>query len=608
MMQLLCNGKPLDLYEDADLQFTQENPLFAFDNIKCERTTSFKIPATPTNDALLSLARVPATRGEGMRRKFDAIMQFGVIQKTGYLYVSEYDGKEYNAIFVTGELVGLQRVRDAGSVNEILQYNAALTWGQNVKAANASSLDTFDNVRHEIANGGIQSPSFNVQAIIQDACNALQIPISWNNATGADKLRLIVANSAKIDATPVRLAMTKTGSAADHDVVLTSQTFLGIVNLQLFTAAYWQAVGHKQGPEEWYDNVTIVDTADTYQISIPYDCSLKFPNDFPDDCYLVSGRIANAIQIGTGNMVWHPSTFLGGYSFWEGDLSGVTGGKPLKGRSVSIPANTPFMIVKKSEFERPESIDYEGQIVHLGMNTQNVTSYDYGVQITIEHEFTTGDLTPYNAMLPEFSLVKLLQIVATCTGTLLTYDEGLRFVPLNFNNMPKIEINAISELKEIKRVFSNYARMNYIKFKDDEGVYGFEKRAITYALDNDNLEAEKTLQTLEASEGGSHVYYSGENNNIVEYDAIIVRGDKSRFLISQTNTGYGYLLRVGANANAGIRQLCDVSTQIKIEARMGYLQYQQITPETVLLVLGQHYVWTSQNWQKETASFTLAKI
>ena len=59
MMQLVCNGSRLDLYENTDLQFMEENPLFAFDNIKCERTTSFKLPATPTNDRVFSLARIP---------------------------------------------------------------------------------------------------------------------------------------------------------------------------------------------------------------------------------------------------------------------------------------------------------------------------------------------------------------------------------------------------------------------------------------------------------------------------------------------------------------------------------------------------------------------
>ena len=607
MMQLLCNGKPLDLYEDATVQFTQENPLFAFDNIKCERTTSFKIPATPTNDALLSLARVPATRGEGMRRKFDAVMQFGVIQKTGYLYVSEYDGKDYEAIFVTGEFVGLQSVRDAGNLNDILQYDQALTWGANIVQANAVNIDTFANVAHEIEDEGKQSPSFNLQEVAQAACNALGVPISWSNANGVDKLRVISANSAKLNTTPIRLAMTKTGSAADHSVVLTSHTFLGLVTLQYFTAAYWSAIGHKQGPEYWYDNVTLVDTADTYQISLPYDCVLEFPADFPDDCYLVSGRIANTTQPVTGNMIWYPTTFLGGYSFWEGDLSGVTGGRPLKGRKVEIPANTPFMLVKRSEFGIPE-VDYEGQIVNLGLDTENVTSYDYGVRISIEHEFTTGDLTPYNALLPDFSLIKLLQIAAACTGSVLTYENGIKFSALDFDTMRTVEVDdTLTKLGELARKFGSYAQANYIKFKSDDAVYPFEERHITYTLVNDNLDIEKTLQTLEVGEGGSKKYYVDENGVIVEYDAIVVRGNKSRLLISQTG-GYTELLRANANANPGLQRLCDASTQIKATTRLNLLEYRQLEPEVVIYMRGQRYMWVSQNWQEDTAALTLAKI
>ena len=51
-MQLLCNGVFVDLYENTKIQFTHYNPLFAFDSLKCERTTQFKLPTTKKNDSL----------------------------------------------------------------------------------------------------------------------------------------------------------------------------------------------------------------------------------------------------------------------------------------------------------------------------------------------------------------------------------------------------------------------------------------------------------------------------------------------------------------------------------------------------------------------------
>lgn len=129
MMRLLCNGRFLDLYDNASLQFTHTNPLFAFDKMECERTTQFKLPATPTNDSVFGLCRLPAYDGTGMQRKFSAQLQAGTVVKDGYLYVSEYDGKDYAAIFVTGDLIGLQAIKNAGNIGDYYSPNSTATYG-----------------------------------------------------------------------------------------------------------------------------------------------------------------------------------------------------------------------------------------------------------------------------------------------------------------------------------------------------------------------------------------------------------------------------------------------------------------------------------------------
>lgn len=56
MMQFKINGEELDLYEGLALTFKKSNILLSFDNIECERTASFSVPATPRNDAIFGLA------------------------------------------------------------------------------------------------------------------------------------------------------------------------------------------------------------------------------------------------------------------------------------------------------------------------------------------------------------------------------------------------------------------------------------------------------------------------------------------------------------------------------------------------------------------------
>lgn len=154
-MQLLCNGVRLDLYDNASLQFKHTNPLFAFDKLECERTTQFKLPCTHTNDGVLALARIPAYAGAGMRQKFTAQLQDGIVVKNGYLYVSDYDGKDYTAIFVTGELLGLQAVKNAGNLADFYTPTATAPYGQPAAFAGLTLFQTLNYCNVTVDGGGI---------------------------------------------------------------------------------------------------------------------------------------------------------------------------------------------------------------------------------------------------------------------------------------------------------------------------------------------------------------------------------------------------------------------------------------------------------------------
>ena len=84
-MQLFCNNVRLDLYEDADIQLKKTNPAYAFGELSSERSTQFKLPATPTNDRVLALARIPAYTGNAMRVKLPARLVCGLVVREGFL-------------------------------------------------------------------------------------------------------------------------------------------------------------------------------------------------------------------------------------------------------------------------------------------------------------------------------------------------------------------------------------------------------------------------------------------------------------------------------------------------------------------------------------------
>ena len=95
MIRFNVDGEYLELPADFSLQFQKKNILFAFENIECERSTSFDIPATPTNDRIFALAKVVQMHGAGMRKRYTAQMQASGVSKDGYLYVDAYEGGKY---------------------------------------------------------------------------------------------------------------------------------------------------------------------------------------------------------------------------------------------------------------------------------------------------------------------------------------------------------------------------------------------------------------------------------------------------------------------------------------------------------------------------------
>ena len=605
MMQLLCDGVFLDLYENAGVQFTHDNPLFAFDSLKCERTTQFKLPSTPKNDRVFALARIPAYDGSGMRRKFDAQLQASAVTKDGYLYIASFDGKDYNAVFVTGELVGLQAIKNAGKLKDFLQYNNSLSWS-GIKDANAASLNDFDIVRYAVSDGAVVSPSVKVRRIVQDALTQLGASIDWTNATDYDKLRIF--NAAKILLNDTEVHLTNNPDQTQDNINLGD--FLGIVQYQLSGAITYNGCTAEQDFPYWYWVSPQQSISHFDMIKLPIDITIEFPKDFPNNYFIINDFRSWYYNAGThkyeepSNV---PITFLGG---WQFDWDGNGWGEPLAGRKVLIPANTPFALLPSDAwvYERASSgATAEG----LGYHSELVPAYDFVVKISSDHEFVQGDTkVPYNALLPDMTLVELLQAIAATTGNVLNYENGtIKFEPLQFASWAVKYADTLTKKGEIVRTFADYAQRSLVQFTSGASVRSVEKLETAYTIDNVNIESSKDLQTLKCSEGGYDLnsYVSGDDtyNN----ERVKIRGteDKSTTL-ARIDASDTYMLRARLIKNTGLQNLCDASTQFKVNVRISLYEYVQITPKTLIQIDGTRYVWTARSWQKDEAQFTLAKV
>lgn len=595
MMQLVCNGMALDMYANTNLQLKHENPLFAFDNLKCERTTNFKLPATPTNDRVFNLAKIPAYRGEGMRRRFNAQLQAGTIVKNGYLYVSSFDGKDYNATFVTGELVGLQKIKDLGKIKDIMTYTDTVQVGSSLQYGYAArqNNERWANIRYAKPTAPLVRPSVCLSKIYSDI-------IAQENLTAealpaqAQQLWLISAMKAiEQDVTfavrvldpsqPSGTSPTNPYNSATSDVTIfeTEETEYGImVNTtdgyepnQFFKVVQFKAKTDIviEIPEEWEETMYI------------YDLSLT--HDDPTSGHFYGGRYFT-----TGDM-------------FDTETHIYPQGEPLAGRSVQIAAGECFSFVD-SRYYNYWSIQVLGERrynfgFYLQENSEADFASDYNLVVKTDGDLKNGDICRLQDNLPDVTFVELLKVFAAVSGRVLSYNDerGIFFDEVAFSDWNIKEIDTITKRGEVKRSFADYVKQNIINYKTEDGILFPISNA--YTIDNDNLADEKVLLTIPFSEG--------EQNK--DYPTQVYISAQSEEPTLASDAGEDVLLqRVQLPKNNNIQALCDASTQIKIDAHMPLLTYDGIKPDTALIVDNSQYLWTDRSWQKDVAQFTLARF
>lgn len=595
-MQLLCNGVALDLYDNAGLQFTHSNPLFAFDDLKCERTTNFKLPATPTNDRVFSLAKIPAYSGEGMRRKFPCQLQAGAVVRDGYLYVANFDGKDYNAVFVTGELIGLQRIKELGTLRDLMPNFSTPQWLATPKNANVSGIFNIDTVKYHVQGSDVVNPCVRLFEILKDVLTREQIDFDLSNVTKRD---LMYIRGGKITVENINdyLYNGQAGTVSlAHILGLTTK-----VNTQATYGEFMSfEVEDAPGKYEWSLHGATAQTIQ--QLSFQWDAVLEMPSDLPDDYFLVTGNLFTTAPA-TGELVFPSVRCLGDY-WMRINYSGMSiEGVPLAGRNVSIPANTPFMLIHKNciKWSVP---DDEGQIANIGFNTATMDGYKFDIRVSLDHDFVPGENVPLKACVPDVSIISALKLFAIQEGLILNYSDGKIILEENIIPENSDELKSITKIGEVVRTFGKYAQRNIVEFDSD--IPDYMKIRTEYDIINDNIEPQKELEKIVFSEGEQKQHVIDDN---VYDDFLMPEGEDGDFVAYLSgDTNDEYMRRVQIKKNADIQNLCDRSTQIKIEARMPLLQYDAIKPKTGLLVDGSTYLWTERSWQKDVAKMTLAQF
>lgn len=611
-MRLLCNGVALDLSEGSKMSFKKVNPLFAFDSLTCERTQAFDLPATPTNDRVLELAKIPAYYGAGMRQRFDAELQDGTVVKQGYLYVDKYAKGKYSAVFVTGELFGLLKIKNAGKIAELITCDEAVAWSYAyVPALPSRQGDTWSLTAY-LQDGGFLHPSYLVRALIDKAVTAGTLP-SIDIPAAAQYLRVIPAKINTLQPTDSTFVRTIVGNWADvtqtypyPQITGAAITSDGTEISSLFGTVMYDAIYRRHWEDYNFQTMQPVLRNVTYAGNVLHlvpkqKVKLTFPADFPSDTYIGSFKNGGSY---TGSFEFYGDREF--YKGWSGTqpTTGRTG-EPLAGRTIELDAGKEFVFIKESDL-----LDWtkytEDTTTHetWEQGWKNVRSSISLAGITIEGdgEAEIGNTVRLQDNLPDITLVDLLKVIAALTGTALNYtdQDGVTFDELAINAWPTVELKAVLDMTEVTRKFGDYGQRNVLQFDTDETIASAARVISAYTIQNENLESERELQTIPFSEGS--LAYLGE------YGIVEVLEDNEKDTIADANTAAAKMVRARLPINANLQALCDASTSVTVSARMTLAEYEELAAKVTILYAGTLYVWTEANWSKNQVTLKLSKV
>lgn len=590
MMQLLCNGVYLDLAENTKLQFKETNPLFAFDNMACERTTEFHLPHTPQNDRVFSLARIPATDGVGMRQRYAAQLQASGVTKDGYLYISNDSGKEYTAIFVTGELLGLKAIRDLGNMNECGVFDSytdtvvALQNGSTGAGGDSATTakDTLWANVYYMRDGNLH-PSIQITKLLQamgvtDSSGILDsLYLRWipKDPKPVQDEYLLYDVSLK----NVSGAYVPDGAGYANNVAYFSLESVG--GQGYFDDAFFSyprvLIGYTSGSTGYKGYLR--------EYRTKYETTLNFSASVTSEYFI--GYFDEQTPLTQKYVSLSDFHFLGGYSF---DVNGNVSGTPLGGRYVIIPANTLFVLIKKSWYST-SGWNVSGSDFELHYNAVAFTQF----------RSNPPAIWRLKDNLPNCTAIDFLKAAAAMTGSVLRYTDAQGvFFDSDILNGDVIDISdKVLSAGAVARKFSDYEQHNIVQFAEDASLYNDEIVKVDYTINNANLKERKTLLTLPASNGG-----------LVGANRVMVRGEEmSADTFARYNSNESvYLARATLSKNSGIQALCDASTSYVITARMSLVEFFSVKEKTQLVVNGNLYMWTERTWQDDVVQLTLAKL
>lgn len=573
-VQFSIGGKLLDLPSNIKLQFTKKNILFAFDNIEVERTTSFDVPATPNNMRIFNFSHDIHSIGSAMRERLDAELRVGIVSKRGYLYVGSYSEGQFECIFVTGELLGLQAIKELGNIAQYIPANLSVDLSESPHDADEQNLPDFGIVRYDYkyvsGQDIVYRPSYSIAALLTYILDGVGAQFDWAAQENDLMKRRIVIPSKYNLAPPTSVTL----SRSYIQQPTSSQPYPTIGAMSAGGSPLFSVVRSSTPLMMiWDEDATDFRRGYVYELVCNQRVKITFPNNTPYNLYLgyVSG---NGVTLIEGS-----------------DFESI---QSLGGRTVELPSGQHFFFVVQADYVRGGGTPYNGWWIAQG--------YDYSVDVLVEGVQADGETVRSIRVkdnLPDINVVEFLKICAALSGSVLDFTaSGLGFNRLlNWGRVR--ELRDVISWKNLTRTFADYAQNNYIQMDSAEDV--IERVRLNYPIDNKNIEFENVLQTIPFTELAGEIGIYDIVNNFIP-------NERDKYTLAQIYDTSAYMRNAEIPANSTIQSLTTKSTAVEVSVLMPLFEFEAMQQNVLLQWNNAQWAWTSATWSNGIATLQLSRI
>lgn len=581
-MKIYINGKQLDTYAKS-VSVKKTNNLWKFGKAEFERTQTISVPATNNNKALLDFADEFRTQSSVARGYVDCLTELDGVVKPARLYVSGYKGGEFSCILTFGEELEIldKKLSDLIDDREVVKilgednyFNTYNLYDKDGNEAQSVCI-TLDYILSLLKNQGVGSVDYNKMYLSAPTQTDNFVGIATGYTSGDLPFHDITINFSRTRTKP-----TTTETKARQ---IYTQT-LGNTYLDSFRKLY---LATRPDPDlfgclfflRMYSASGYTDTkyfARVPYYKLPFDIKLTFPNTSASDDIVIYYGNLNSFE---GK---HPDLTAPQYTVV---------GDSLKGRMVTIPANTEWGIMFAQDFAYQYIIGGGvGDLEDYAMGY--FARSDSGVPNSCT--FTMSLPAFSNAILPDITLYQLLQTVAAYKSQMLYFD-GSKYTLTDLSNITatpkeyKADIVAANSYEVTDKAF-DFAQWNIINWKSGGGN-------IIYSTQNVHLSYDKTLFSIPFDGGVVKVGVFQLTDN---YPAI--------GLLHKAASGSLTFHTSGALRNGNLQNILENTRQVKIKFRMPYIDFDDVAELDCIRYKGALLQWVDLTWSDGWCTATLQTV